>query len=1643
MKAFKTIKFKGYIWATVFSIALLLILLLSGVGFAQDNPLFIGLIQTIEPEKSGLSHPSGIAFSSRANAFYVAETLTDQKITSSVSTIKHVSVLGQEIGSTQIDLAIDNPINLAMDNRTGRLLIYQAFTQQLVELRENSAGRLDPNSLVLHKVSFGLKDPQGMTVDPIHGYLYFLDADGPRLIRVLLPPDGSLTDLKFDSTNLQWAGGIDLHGVAYNVASGNLFISSSGGQTIYEVNTHGELVATRDLSGINPSNPQGMVFAPSGDQTDDPSLSSLYMVDSGFPPVTPVNQFSAETDITQPSQGMILELSLIQPEQYNFITAFQSNLVRTTNTSAYSPPSPDSSGLTYINSRNTLMMSDCEVEETVSGITHFMGANVWEVNLDGTVVRTANISSVAPTSVPMTDEPTGMSWNPANGHYYISDDDAVRVYDLNPGTDGLIGTADDSWTSFSTNTAGNGDPEGIAYDSWRNQLNVIDGVNQEVYQYSLSGTLLGHFDVQVYGVSDPEGIDFNPISGTLFILSSSSNRIIVETTTTGSMIQSINVSASASSAPAGLAYAPASDGSGLQRFYIVDRGIDNNANPNIIDGRMYEMTAPVPGSPGNTPPVVNAGPNQTVSIANGVTLIGTASDDGLPNPPNALTTQWSMVSGPGNVTFTNPNALNTTASFSVVGPYVLRLSASDSEIISYDELNITVTGVGGAIVVDVRVATGSDDAEEGATGSVSLTSADLELVEDTTIQTVGMRFNGMTIPKNAQITYAYIQFQVDEVGSVGTSLTLWGEAQDSPGTFTTGTRNISSRVKTTANVDWAPPPWTIEGQAGADQRTPNLAAILQEIINRTGWTAGNSMVIIIGGTGTRTAESYEGLATAAPLLYMEYIVPTENTPTSTASKTPTLTASPTNTSTSTPTRTATLTPSPTSTSTSTPSQTATLTPSPTNTSTSTPTRTATLTSSPTSTLTSTPINTASSTPSPTNTATSIPTQTASFTPAPINTATSTETLTSTYTPAATNTSTSTPTQTASFTSSPTYTSTSTQIASFTPSPTNTSTSTQIASLTPSPTNTSTLTQTATFTPFATSTATSTPTRTETSIPSATVTSTPTPSTTPASLISLNVRVSSGSDDAEEYSSGGVYLTSGDLELVYDGSDQTVGMQFNGITIPKDAVINAANIQFQVDEVNSEVTSLTLWGEAQDNPGAFLATSRNISARLRTTASVGWSPVAWTVIGQAGVDQRTPNISALIQEIVYRPGWTTGNSIVIIIGGTGHRTAESYEGLASAAPLLYVEYIVTTENPPTPTTTSTASSTPSPTNTSTPTSTQTGSSTPLPTNTSTVTSTPVNSPTFTPTPSHTATSTPSQTPTITLSPTITFTPLPTNTPTETSTFSPSPTNTPTGTPTLTASITPTPTDTPTVTPTQTPSSSPTQTNTSSPTPTPSATPSPTITLTPTQTNTPTPTPTSTATSTPTATATFTPTPSPTPIGLMALNVRVSVSSDDAEESASGNINLTHSYLDLVYDKSNQIIGIRFNNLTLPQTATIHYAYVQFQTGKISSQMTSLSIKGQATDNAPTFRNLKKNISSRIQTTSSADWIPSSWTVINEAGEQQRTPNLSAVIQEIINRPGWTSGNSVVLIFTGSGVRTAWSYNGLPSGAPLLHIEYTVP
>jgi hypothetical protein len=272
----------------------------------------------------------------------------------------------------------------------------------------------------------------------------------------------------------------------------------------------------------------------------------------------------------------------------------------------------------------------------------------------------------------------------------------------------------------------------------------------------------------------------------------------------------------------------------------------------------------------NRPPTANAGPDQAVTLPAEATMQGSVADDGSPNPPGSLTAGWSQVSGPGTATFTDPTSPTSTVSFSDPGTYVLRLTADDSSLQASDDVSVTVYAAG-TVMLDIPVVASADDAEESATGSVSKTSSDLELVNDGSDQTVGVRFASVPIPPGATISNAYVQFETDEVTTGAVSLLVQGQAADKPATFSSTAFNISSRPRTAASVAWAPPPWPTIQVHGPDQRTPDITSIVQEIVARPGWVSGNSMVVIVTGTGKRTAEAFDG--TFAPILHIVYTTP--------------------------------------------------------------------------------------------------------------------------------------------------------------------------------------------------------------------------------------------------------------------------------------------------------------------------------------------------------------------------------------------------------------------------------------------------------------------------------------------------------------------------------------------------------------------------------------------------------------------------------------------------------------------------------------------------------------------------------------------------------------------------------------------------
>lgn len=459
---------------------------------------------------------------------------------------------------------------------------------------------------------------------------------------------------------------------------------------------------------------------------------------------------------------------------------------------------------------------------------------------------------------------------------------------------------------------------------------------------------------------------------------------------------------------------------------------------------------------------------------------------------------------------------------------------------------------------------------------------------------------------------------------------------------------------------------------------------------------------------------------------------------------------------------------------------------------------------------------------------------------------------------------------------------------------------------------------------------------------------------PPGAQTLRTRVATSSDDAEERSSGWITTSNPDLELVDDGGPQTVGMRFADLQIPPGASILNAYMQFQADETSLDAATLTIAGERGDDAATFGSSSGNISSRPRTAAAVSWSPPVWDRVGEATLGQRTPNLAAIVQEIVERPGWASGNALALIVTGVGRRVAESFDSEPDAAPLLHIEFA-----------------------------TDAG---------------PINRAPQVEAGADQAVTLPAA---AALSGTVSDDGLPSG-----------------GLATLWSLV-----SGPGAVTFGTPTAPQTTASFSMPG---------TYVLRLTAND-----------------GSLTSFDDVTVIVLAAnegntqtVEVRISASEDDAEERASGWITTNNPDLELVYDGGNQTVGLRFAALQLPAGATIQNAYVQFQVDEASSGEIVLGIHGENVDHAAAFSTTARSISSRERTGAAAVWTPAAWTSAGEARLDQRTPNLAAVVQEIVNRPGWEPGNALALIIDGTGARIAEAYDGDPAAAPLLHVEYTV-
>jgi hypothetical protein len=171
------------------------------------------------------------------------------------------------------------------------------------------------------------------------------------------------------------------------------------------------------------------------------------------------------------------------------------------------------------------------------------------------------------------------------------------------------------------------------------------------------------------------------------------------------------------------------------------------------------------------------------------------------------------------------------------------------------------------------------------------------------------------------------------------------------------------------------------------------------------------------------------------------------------------------------------------------------------------------------------------------------------------------------------------------------------------------------------------------------------------------------------------------------------------------------------------------------------------------------------------------------------------------------------------------------------------------------------------------------------------------------------------------------------------------------------------------------------------------------------------------------------------------LRVSFGADDVEQRLDTTILTNSPDLDFL---NGRWVGLRFRDVQIPPGSGILHARVQFSAA-VSSAAGALTvqIRGVAADNAPVFGTAPNSVSNTPATASSVPWnLPTAWTA-GETGPNQLTPDFAPVLQEIIDRPGWTEGNALAILFRGTAgtvLRQAFSQDGRPQAAAVLIIDY---
>jgi hypothetical protein len=543
------------------------------------------ILQTLHTSEFELNRPTGMVYLSNADGFLVWDELSNQNKVSFLGKkgeIQQVAVLPDALKGV-IGAVYDPLSSQLILLKTGELYILglSINNSEVVNIFESGRQPIDLSGLELI-------DPAGFTKNPANGDVYILDNHPIRILRLTFSVDNAqspmVTDeLKLSQQLIDYLENQNLNSLAFNPESYSLFTVGEESQVIYEISMTGTLLSTLNLKDPTLDNIRSIVFAPGVNQSDDPLAHNLFILDGG----------GSASSGDQSTTGHFVEITLNPtrlPIGIGLRPSYPVNSFSTSK-SVWTSNSPDPSGIAFLPATGELILVDSEVDEFPPLDTL---PNVFYLFPNGILNRTAN-------TYKFDTESSGIAVNFLNNHYFFTDDNVDKVFELDPGPDNTFWTADDVRTEMTVSV----DAEDITYG--KNTIFVAGGNLGEILSIDLGvdGIMSSDdeaprtFDTDAYGFSDVEGIAYNEETGTLFVISTASNDTYLgEFSLSGRLLNAWDLAyiGGLPNQRSGLTFAPASGDPSITHLYIVSRGIDNNIDPQEDDGKITEISLTDPAN---------------------------------------------------------------------------------------------------------------------------------------------------------------------------------------------------------------------------------------------------------------------------------------------------------------------------------------------------------------------------------------------------------------------------------------------------------------------------------------------------------------------------------------------------------------------------------------------------------------------------------------------------------------------------------------------------------------------------------------------------------------------------------------------------------------------------------------------------------------------------------------------------------------------------------------------------------------------------------------------------------------------------------------------------------------------------------------